>query len=572
MRTNYCKPLLGLAASLPFAACTEQEPSQQPNIIFFLVDDYGWADSQVPYGDSLYMRHNLFNTPNMVRLAQAGVTLTNAYASPLSTPTRSCILTGVHPAHSGITNYTSPMRDWPTDAIAGNQYAGLDPNDNGPYLHPEWTHNSVRPMKKENGRWVATGAGQKELDHSLEAVPLPQILKDNGYYTIHIGKGHWAPMGTPGASPVWMGFDVNIGGGPNGAAKTYHSSRYFGHKIGEQITNYNSVNDLQAYWGTGIDLTQALTIEALHTLEYPVEKEIPFFLYMSHYGVHNPLQKDPLYYQSYLDKGLPEPVAKYASMVEAIDTSLGDIMDWITEKGIAENTVIVFYSDNGGTEAKGAHHGQNLPLRHGKGSCYEGGFREPMLVLWPGHTTAGTRVNTPVCAKDIFPSLLEFAGIESPDLIQEVDGESFVKLVTDGAAYAAHHCGIWDWKDPEMLYETTHFTIPESISGLDPERPIIAHYPHQWEPRRIESIDYHSSIREGDWKLVYSMLDARLELYNLSEDIGEQHDLATQHPDIVTRLAKYLSEQLRTWNSPMPTVRATGKKVPMPDELLYPNP
>ena len=191
-----------------------------------------------------------------------------------------------------------------------------------------------------------------------------------------------------------------------------------------------------------------------------------------------------------------------------------------------------------------------------------------MLVLWPGHTTAGARVNTPVCAKDIFPSLLEFAGIESPDLIQEVDGESFVKLVTDGAAYAAHHCGIWDWKDPEMLYETTHFTIPESISGLDPERPIIAHYPHQWEPRRIESIDYHSSIREGDWKLVYSMLDARLELYNLSEDIGEQHDLATQHPDIVTRLAKYLSEQLRTWNSPMPTVRATGKKVPMPDELL----
>lgn len=86
------------------------------------------------------------------------------------------------------------MRDWPTDKIAGRQYAGLDPNDSGEYIHPEWTHNSVRPMKRENGEWVPTGAGQRVLDHSLEAVPLPQILKDNGYYTIHIGKGHWAPM------------------------------------------------------------------------------------------------------------------------------------------------------------------------------------------------------------------------------------------------------------------------------------------------------------------------------------------------------------------------------------------
>ncbi len=568
MKTNLLKPLLGLTVSLPLVACTEQKPQQHPNIIFFLVDDYGWADSQVPYGDSVCERHAIFNTPNMVRLAQAGVTLTNAYASPLSTPTRSCILTGVHPAHSGITNYTSPMRDWPTDKIAGNQYAGLDPNDSGEYINPEWTHNSVRPMKKKNGEWVPTGAGQQMLDHSLEAVPLPQILKDNGYYTIHIGKGHWAPMGTPGASPYWMGFDVNVGGGPNGAAKTYHSDRYFGHKIGEEITNYNSVNDLQAYWGTGIDLTQALTIEALRALELPVEKNIPFFLYMSHYGVHNPLQEDPLYYQKYLDKGLPKPVAKYASMVEAVDTSLGDILDWVTEKGIADNTVIVFYADNGGTENKGANHGQNMPLRHGKGACYEGGFREPMIVLWGDRTTAGARVNTPVCAKDVFPTLLEFAGIENPDLIQPIDGQSIVKLVTDGAAYAARNCGVWDWKDPAKLYETTHFTIPESVSGLNPERPIIAHYPHQWEPRVIEEIDFHSSIREGNWKLVYSMLAARLELYNLTDDIGESNDIAAQHPDIVARLAKHLGDQLREWNSPMPTVRATGKKVPMPDELL----
>lgn len=159
MKATPIKPLLGLAVALPLAACTEQQ--QQPNIIFFLVDDYGWADSQVPYGDSLGQRHTLFNTPNMVRLAQAGVTLTNAYASPLSTPTRSCILTGVHPAHSGITNYTSPMQNWPTDKLAGNQYRGVDPNDSGVYRHPEWTHNSVRPMKKENGKWVPTAPASR---------------------------------------------------------------------------------------------------------------------------------------------------------------------------------------------------------------------------------------------------------------------------------------------------------------------------------------------------------------------------------------------------------------------------
>lgn len=365
-----------------------------------------------------------------------------------------------------------------------------------------------------------------------------------------------------------MGFDVNIGGGPNGAPKTYHSKRYFGHKLGEQITNYNSVNDLQAYWGTGIDLTQALTIEALHALELPVERNIPFFLHMSHYGVHSPLDEDPLYYQNYLDKGLPVELAKYASMVEAIDTSLGDILDWVTEKGIADNTVIVFYADNGGTESKGDAHEQNRPLRFGKGACYEGGFREPMLVLWPGHTTAGARVNTPVCVKDVFPTLLDIAGVENPDLIQPTDGQSFLKLVTDGAAYAARNCGIWDWKDPAKLYETTHFIIPESVSGLDPERPIIAHFPHQWEPGLVEEVDFHSSIREGAWKLVYSMADARLELYNLNDDIGERHDIAAQHPDIVARLAKHLSDQLRAWNSPMPTVRATGKRVPLPDEVL----
>lgn len=556
------------AMILPLAACSGHKSQQHPNIIFFLVDDYGWADSQVPYGDSLYSRHALFNTPNMVRLAQAGVTVTNAYASPLSAPTRTCLMSGVHPAHSGITNYTSPMQDWPTDKIAGRQYDGVDPDEDGPFTRADWTWNAVRPVVKQNGEWTPVGAGQKELDHSIEAYNLPQILKDNGYYTIHVGKGHIAPMGTPGASPYWLGFDINIGGGPNGAAKTYQSSRYFGHRLGEKITNYNSVNDLQAYWGTGIDLTQAITFEALRALEYPVEHDLPFFVYFSQYGVHNPLEADSLYYKKYIKKGYPKAVAKYCSMVEAVDKSLGDVLDWLQEKGIAENTVLVLYADNGGTEAKGQVHGQNLPLRSGKGSCYEGGWREPLVVHWPGHLTAGARVNTPIDAKDIFPTILDFAGVNIPEVPQPLDGQSFKGLVTKGADYAAKECGIASWDDPEKLYEATHFEIPASISGLDPERPIIAHFPHQWEPGILGEIDFHSSIREGDWKLVYVMLEGRLELYNLRTDLGETQDVAAENPEILARLARDLSNQLREWNSPMPGVRATGKRVAYPDELL----
>ena len=362
MKTNL-KTLASLALVAPMAGCAPKQ--EQPNIVLFLIDDMGWADSSVAFGEEVYPRNQIFETPNIERLAQAGVTMSSAYVSSTSSPTRNSIMTGMNAARSRHTNYGAKFKDTPTDG--GDK---LEVLKNDVLVPTDWNYNGIDP----------TGV----TSHAAHCTPFPQILKDNGYYTIHVGKAHWAPMGTPAASPLNMGFCVNVAGQVVGRANSYYGEDNYGNR--KDIWSWHATHNMCEYYGTKTHLSDALTLEALKTLDYPIANGIPFYLNFCHHAVHTPVQGDPRYIDKYLAKGLDYQQAAYASLVEGIDKSLGDLLDYLEDRGVADNTVIVFMSDNGGDSINpqkgGVKHTHNLPLREGKGSVYEGGIRVPMIVAW----------------------------------------------------------------------------------------------------------------------------------------------------------------------------------------------
>lgn len=484
---------------------------QRPNIIVFMVDDMGWMDTSVPFGDSVYLLNKRYRTPNMERLASDGMKFTNAYATPVCTPTRTSFLTGMNAAHHGVTNWTSPRKNSNTDNI-DEQFSTAN-----------WNYNGLSPI-----------AG---IEKAVYATTFPQILKQAGYFTVHIGKAHWGPAGTPGSNPYNLGFIVNISGNAIGHPQSYLGKDNYGNIPGK--TSMNAVPDLQEYYGSETFLTDALTLEALKAIETPVQQRQPFFLNMSHYAVHDPFMADKRFVQKYLDQGLDTLGANFASLVEGMDKSLGDIMDYLQQKGIARNTVIIFMSDNGSLslfKRGGAPHTQNAPLRAGKGSVYEGGIREPMIVKWPAVVKSGSVAKQNIIIEDFFPTILEIAQVKNYKTIQQVDGESFLPVLKNAA------------------YKQT-------------ERNLIWHVPNKWTRNDGPGINYYSAIRRGDWKLVYNMRDGSKELYNLKNDIGEMNNLASEYPDKVKELSLLLSNHLRKWKSPMPVVKSTGKQVLMPDEV-----
>ena len=548
MKLKHLTGLSLLAPSVAFAA-------EKPNIVFFIVDDMGWVDSSVAYGEQVYPNNMRYNTPNMQRLASQGVMLTNAYACPVSTPTRTSLITGVNAAHSRITNWTSTVRDTPSDATGGAvamAQTGANGDIGGSLERPEWNINGMSP--------------EEGVENTLYATPLPKLLRDAGYYTIHVGKAHWASAGTPGASPYNMGYNVNVSGNVAGMPRSYLSEENYGNTA--EKWNMLAVQNMTEYYGTGVHLTEALTREALKTLDFPIAQDIPFYLYFAHYATHTPIQRDPRFVQKYLDAGMDEGQARYASMVEGVDKSLGDLLDFLEAKGVAEETIIIFMTDNGGNAENRAKGGvrfmHNLPLRNGKGSVYEGGIRVPLMVKWSGKVAPNTRVNTPVVCEDLFPTILGMAGVKNYEVVQDVDGKSLVNLVTKGSQLAAKAAKRGEIADQKAA---NAFVVPEEVSGIDPERALIFHYPHQWKPYDLVDIDYLSAVRKGDWKLLYRMRTGTLELYNLKSDIGEQNNVAAEHPEKVKELAAAISTKLREWNSPMPKSKADGKVIPLPDKL-----
>lgn len=547
---SYAKSLIGLTLALPLVGCEEQKEAepQRPNIVMFLVDDMGWVDTQVALGPERYPFNNRHYTPNMLRLAERSAIMTSAYVSPVSTPTRTSLMTGTHSAHTHITNWTAREFNSPSDASEQ-----LDKLKNDVLAPCDWNVNGMAPSEA--------------VENTFYGKPYPEVLREYGYYTIHVGKGHWGTYGNPAANPHNMGFCVNIAGQVAGKPRSYYSEDYYGNQSDKW--DEFAVQNMCEYYGTGIHLTLALTFEAMKSLEYPIQEGLPFYLNFAHYAVHTPIHRDMRYFEKYRDMGMDEGQARFASMVQGVDDSLGRLMEYLEMKGVMDNTIIIFLSDNGGNSENlskgGVRHTQNQPLREGKASCYEAGVRVPMMVFWPGKIAGGTRLNTPVFAEDIYPTILEMAGIRNYELPHMTDGKSLVKLLTEGSKVVRKEM---DEGRITNLPQAFNFVIDEEISGLDPERPVISHFPHQWKPYPLNDIDYMSAIRKGDWKLVYRHRTQELELYNLREDIGERNNIADKHPAKVKELAKIISHRFRQWQTPMPYIRKTGKKVPLPDEII----
>jgi len=472
----------------------------QPNIVFILVDDMGWQDTSVPFHTKTTRLNLDYKTPNMNQLASDGLLFTNAYACSICSPTRVSWMTGQNAARHKVTCWTlrkdqSPERDSELHAPA------------------PWNLNGLQPP----------GAN---VSRSYEAECLPMLLQSAGYRTIHAGKAHFGAQGTPGADPRNLGFDVNIAGSYMGGPGSYHGDKNFSAawRGGGRIWD---VPGLEKYHGQKINLTEAITREAIAEIEKTVAAEKPFFLYLSHYAVHAPFEPDRRFLPNYQETGWNDHKMTYASMLESMDHSLGDIRATIDRLGVADNTIVIFMSDNGSPR----ENPRNVPLRGHKISGYEGGTRVPLIVRWPGVTSPG-RTDNPVIIEDIFPTLLDMAEVKKQP---KVDGVSFVDIL-EGSPKTDRSRRAFFW-----------------------------HYPNLYD------MPPYSAVRLGKFKLIYWHHNQRIELFNLETDLGEETNLAIDRPAITKNLVAELSQHLRKTNANMLVLKETQKPVPYPDEIERPS-
>jgi arylsulfatase A len=417
-------------------------PQAQPNIVLILADDLGWTDLSC-YGSDFY------ETPHIDRLARDGMKFTQAYsACTVCSPTRAAILTGKYPARLHVT-------DW---------IPGLPP-ENPKLLVPSWT---------------------KYLP--LEEITAARSLRSIGYVTASIGKWH---LGGEEYYPEKHGFEVNIAGSSAPAPPSYFAP----YKIATLPDGPK-----------GEYLTDRIGDEAVRFIEQ--QKEKPFFLYLPQFAVHMPIQGKEALMQKYRAKKRPgqkQTNAIYAAMIESMDDSVGRIRRKLDELKLADRTIVIFASDNGGRVPTTSNH----PLRVGKGSCYEGGTRVPLIVHWPGVTRPGSVCETPVISMDLHPTILEIAGLKEAAR-KSVDGANLEPVLRQAG----------ELKRDALFW----------------------HYPH-YQHYQLGGTTPYGAIRAGDFKLIEFFDDMRVELYNLREDIGEQRNLASALP----AKAAELRERLHSW-------------------------
>jgi arylsulfatase A-like enzyme len=428
-----------------------------PNFVFILIDDMGWRD--VGYNGS-----ELFETPNIDHLAAQGMRFTNAYAAcPVCSPTRASIMTGKFPVRLGITNFLPGLHHLP--------YSKL-----------------LAPVSRQQ--------------LPLEEVTIAEALKTAGYHTAAIGKWH---LGGPEFYPEKQGFDVNVAGTESGSPKSYFYPRW----------KPNPPIDAKE----GAYLPDRLTDSAIEFIA--ANQANPFFLYLAHYSVHIPLEAKEAMIEKYRQRIKPGALqnnATYAAMVASVDESVERILKALDDLHLADNTVVIFMSDNGGlasAEYKGQTPTSNKPLKAGKGFLYEGGIREPMIVKWPGVTKAGSQTDVPVVSTDFYPTIVEMAGIRK-DPGNPADGVSLTPLLKQ--------------------------------SGTPKRDAIFWHYPHYSNQGGRPG----AAMRQGDFKLIEWYEDNSVELYNLRDDIGEMHNLAAQKPEKARAMKERLDAWLKGMKAEMP--------------------
>lgn len=467
-----------LSFILLIASCQQEKT----NVVLILVDDLGWTDLKC-YGSEFH------ETPNLDRLAQKSFVFTNAYsASPVCSPTRAALMTGKHPARINITDWIPGM--------------STERADSPTLITPEDLHNL--PNEEET---------------------LAEAFQQAGYRTFFAGKWHLGE--DSGSWPMAHGFDFNIGGNAWGSPGRFNSDRGY----------YSPYGNPQMSDGPeGEYLTDRLTDETLGFIEQ--NKQHPFFAFLSYYTVHTPIAGCDRYDEYFQQKkqGLPDSGAvqaeiehqgltrinqsnpKYAAMVKALDENIGKLMRTLDSLELSKNTVIIFTSDNGGLSTLRRPGPTSVrPLRAGKGWCYEGGIRVPLMVYWPAVEKRG-EISEPVITMDIYPTLLDLCDLPLSSA-QHKDGLSLKAIL----------------QHPDQTLD----------------RSLIWHYPHYhgstWRPG--------SAIRKGNWKLIFTYEDEQTELYDLGADIGERMDLIKLYKEEAVQLQRELESHLKTMGAKMPVIK-----------------
>lgn len=497
---------------LPLLAATTFAAETKPNIIIFLVDDMGVMDTSVPFltdaagKPKRYPLNDYYRTPNMERLAARGVRFNNFCAMSVCSPTRISILTGQNAARHHTTNWINPDKD-----------------NAGPQGPPNWN-------------WK----GLKKSD-----VTLPRLLQGAGYRTIHVGKGHFGSRDSEGAEPKNLGFDINVAGCSIGAPGSYYGMQNFGRPTNPKVKKgkaglSNAVPGLEKYHGKDIFLSEALTLEANERIDDAVKSGKPFFLYFAHYAVHAPFNSDPRFAAHYENSGKPKEAQAFATLIEGMDKSLGDVLDHLDKLGVADNTLIFFLGDNGSDAPLGHQHevACAAPLRGKKGAHYEGGMRVPFIAAWAKAAGNAHQQRLPIAVGaiqsqqaaiyDMFPTILALTDVKSP-----------AEYIVDGARLDTLLTGKRDSRRPEQF---------------------LMNYPHA--PHRS---NYFTVWRDGDWKVIYHVLPdvpthggfiqsggAHYQLFNLKDDPFEQNDLAASKPGELRRMMQGLIASMEKHNALYP--------------------
>jgi arylsulfatase A-like enzyme len=480
------------------------DAADKPNIVLFLVDDMGPMDTSVPFMTDedgkakRYPLNDYYRTPNMERLAKQGTRLSQFYAMSVCSPSRTSLITGQNATRHGVTQYIKSQK-----------------NNRGKFGPPEWNWTGFDNPK-------ATLAG---------------VLKSQGYHTIFVGKAHFGPIGAPTEFPTYLGYDVNIAGCSWGQPGSYYAQDGYGLIKGWKE---RAVPDLDKYHGTDTFLTEALTIEGKAAVDDAVKSGKPFFLHFAPYAVHAPFQANPRYLENYPKSEEHKHAQAFGTLVESMDTALGELMDQLEAKGVADNTLILFLGDNGSDAPLGrAHeHTGSFPLRGIKATHYEGGTRTPFMAAWAKHNPdnpwqkklpiARGQINTQLgTIMDIYPTILNLIGAQAPEG-HVLDGFDLSKQL---------------------------------LNQPNPDRPVrfLMHFPHDHRS------SYFTSLRLDDWKLIYQYTPHNpakdhIELFNLKEDPFETTNVARKEPGRVKQLIREMIKQLEAENALYP-VDADGNEL-----------